>query len=518
MGSIGGMTKEDKSIKTGNVCLGRNKVLKLLLFFFLSSSLVFFYFSFLTAVTTDSTIYFRYLEILKGNLPLGEWDVVRGPTMPIIIYTITKIFGDNTLGFTFGTFVFFLIAITTAYKIISNILLTQSNKTIKTVTWILFILLFVFNPLIIGYYHLMLTEFVAMTFALITVFLSIKWISIDPLKEKTKFVIYFIVFLLLSISMWFLKQPYVVVALIPIFLATILSILKLRNRANTLLKILVFIFCVIGVVGSIRIWDQTLLKKGNIASEQEAEGYLAGGLIHAVSNFREIERGENESYRKYEVLSAFRNRPVDTLVIPDIAEDPVSMKDTLLFLKTVTVKYPEKVAMSYVANYASLINLFPYYYKSLNPQKRFFRPGELRAENENLGLAIYFRDSTFLGGATKKRDNMSQYEMGNPTKALSPVVTKTLTSLLPIYLLTATLLIAPVSFVVLSIIYLTNKSVRKGKKSLLYESLILLFGFSSLHVLSHAISGATVDRYSIVAYPTAIVGTILLINVIGPKK
>lgn len=512
------MNKEGKFIKMKNVYLKRDKILKLLLFFFLSSSLVFFYFSFLTVVTTDSTIYYRYLEILKGNIPLGQWNVVRGPTMPIIIYTITKIFGDNILGFTLGTFVFFITAIATAYSIISNILLTQSNKTIKVITWILFILLFVFNPLIIGYYHVMLTEFVAMTFALITISLSIKWISIDPLKQRTKYITYSLLFILISISMWFLKQPYVIVAIIPISLATILSIFKLRNRSNTILKVLISLLCIVGVVGSIKIWDQALLKKGNIASREEAESYLADGLIDAVSNFRETERGKNEEYRKYDVLSVFRNKAVDTIVIQDIVEDPVSMKDTLLFLKTVTIKYPEKVVMSYVANYASLINLFPYYYKSFNSQKRFFKPEELRGENESIGLAIYSRDSTFLGGATEKRASMSQYEMGNPSKALSPIIIKTLTSLYPIYLLTATLLISPVFFVVLLIIYLTNKPVRNGKKTLLYESLILLFGYSSLHVLFHAITGARVDRYSIVAYPTAIVGTILLLNFIRPKK
>ena len=150
--------------------------------------------------------------------------------MPLIIYTITELFGDNTLGFVLGTFIFYLTGIISGYLIISKVLLTQSNKTIKTLIWILFVILFIFNPLIIGYYHVMLTEFVAMTFTLLTIYLSIKWISLDPLKEKMKFVLYFLIFLIISISMWFLKQPYVIVTLIPISLATILSIVKLKNK------------------------------------------------------------------------------------------------------------------------------------------------------------------------------------------------------------------------------------------------------------------------------------------------
>ncbi len=523
----------------------KQKFLKLSFLFFLSIILVYFYFSFLTVVTTDSTIYYKYLDIIKGNIPLKEWNVVRGPTMPLIIYTITKLFGDNTLGFLLGTFIFFLTTIATAYKIISNVLLTQSSKTIKTLTWILFTLLFIFNPLIIGYYHVMLTEFVAMTFTLLTIYLSIKWISLDLLKEKTKSIIYVLIFITISISMWFLKQPYVIVALIPISLATILSIPKLKNKTNTLVKILTLIFCISSVFLSITAWDKVLVKNEVQPSLTKSKGYLTGGLIDALSNFREVEEEEIQSllyegkfiddqeiklmeeidsgkskythYRVFKVLSILRSKDKDVLIVP-VSTEHSDYTNVFSIIGTTFKKYPANFIMSYVSNYGSMVNLTPYFYKSLNPRKRFFQPGELRGENESIGFAIYYRDSTFLGGAYEKRELMRQYEMGNPSKALPPFITEILTSLLPIYLLTTTLLISPICFIVLLIIYLTNRSVRNETISILYESLILLFGYSSLHVLSHAITGATVDRYSIVAYPSAIIGCILLMNFIKHKS
>lgn len=521
--------------------------LKLLIILFLVSILVFIYFSFLTVVTKDSTNYYHYVDIFRGISPLSEWLRVRGPTMPLIIYIFVEIFGDNSLGFLFGTFLFFLISIGSGYVLINNIVKKQENRILKIIIWLSFIILFVFNPSIIGYFHVMITEFVAITIALISCLISINWISLDISKEKMKFIIYSLVFIILSILMWFLKQPYVVVILIPLFLGTFISIIKIKKISNTICKITVFLLSIIFVILSISAWDNILTTNGSLPAKIESEEYLTDGLVRAVSNFRRIKYEDshnqtfiesskyidtkervlikeitngNESfkdYNLYEVLGVFNSYVVDIIVVPDITLGTTSVNDVKVFYYDVLKRYPQQVFSSYVFNYLALIDLIPYDHQNIVPVKRLLGLHELRGENQSIGLAIYFRESTFLGSATYNGNHMRQYEMNNPSNLSSSFLAK-LVGMSSLALLTLVLLLSPFLFALFTFIYLFKKKLITEKNTLLFETLIILFGFSFLHVAFHAFTGAIVDRYSFVAYPTSIIGCILLINFISSEK
>ena len=55
-------------------------------------------------VMPDSTEYYDYLKIFYGISPLADWNVVRGFSLPLILFISTKIFGNNSFGLLTGTF------------------------------------------------------------------------------------------------------------------------------------------------------------------------------------------------------------------------------------------------------------------------------------------------------------------------------------------------------------------------------------------------------------------------------
>lgn len=521
------------------------------IFLLIGVLLVAIYFSFFTIITPDGIGYYNYLEILKGDLPLSSWDPVRGPTMPLIIFGIVKLFGDTSLGFLMGTFLFFLVMIGVAYLIIRGIIKSQNNSTIRLIIWILFVFLFVFNPLIIGYYHVMLTEFVAATVAMVCCLLSIKWVNIEVKREKEKTLLFSVFFIIICPLMWFLKQPYVLAVFIPFFLGTMMSIVKKSTFTNIFVKLSVFLLCILSVITSISLWDNILTSNGSTSSLNKTNSFLTSSFTYAISNFRlleyevshsdefvnsteqidsremelmsEIVNDDNEEtdYNLYQVLSIIDSLKLDIIVVPDLDKDIISVKDTIHFFKVSTVQYPLHVLSSYILNYLGLIDLIYFDSQLYLPIKSYIKPNELHGENEVIGLAIYNNYSTVLGNPLTippiAREKMPQYVNNNPSNLLSDNILMKLirTSL---HSLTIVLLLSPILFVILFLLFISNKKYRLKPKSLLFESCIILFGFSFLEVLFHALTGAIVDRYSFIAYPTALLGFILLLNFISLKK
>src|SRR4030042_278743 len=122
----------------------------------------------------DSGQYFSYFKILSGELSGESWDPVRGAIFPIYLKIITDLFG-NTINSLIIPVVFFhlLLFFIASYFVISSF--DDSYSLSKRTIWILLILVFAFiivDPLIIGFYHAVLTEYIASTIALLSCLIS----------------------------------------------------------------------------------------------------------------------------------------------------------------------------------------------------------------------------------------------------------------------------------------------------------------------------------------------------------
>lgn len=505
--------------------------------------LVFIYFSFLPVISPDSSNYYFFMKIIAGDIPLSAWNPVRGPGTPFVLYLITRILGDNVIGFLVGSFLSYLVLLFFIYLIIKEINKLYRDKISSAIVWYFFVTLIVFNPLAIGYYHAMLTEFVATTIAIVGCFLAYKWVDVEFEKSRTTFLLYVIIFSFLSAFVWFLKQPYLSIILFPLFISTMLSIIKRRNTKNILSKILSFVFIIVSLVASINMWNYFLVNKGGVSLKGRGAGdLLSTGLIPALSNFRvrrdldtinesyidgivyleELEKNkikdiirkdlEDEEYLLYDVIN-IKGDIVDTIVWFRTSKNPVTVTEALHFIWEQVKEYPVLCIDSYITNYLATINVFATNldnYLHYFPVKTFTEGSN---ENRGLSLAILLDRPIYWWApddAPYKITYMPEYEKINEPNELA----KNLLSInveTSLFLFKIVFFFSPFAFMYFTVLYVLQIYKKgKSKNVFLYQLLIVLFGTSFLHVLLHAITGAIIDRYAFVAYPLSLLGMILL--------
>ena len=123
----------------------------------------------------DSTEYYGYLKIFYRIEELSNWNIVRGPSFPFILYIITILFSNSSLGLLLGTYIFYLLVILASVFILNK---THCEKvSYKIAMYMLLVVLVFLNPILIGYMHALLTEFSVMPTLLISSIIGLLWIK-----------------------------------------------------------------------------------------------------------------------------------------------------------------------------------------------------------------------------------------------------------------------------------------------------------------------------------------------------
>ena len=360
----------------------KNKKNILVLIFCIFITVMFF--TYQVVITYDTSHYLWLTSLLSKGGDFSTWDVARGPIFPMFIRTCNIIFGHNTNGLLLGMFIFYILMLLGCYLIYKDTIKDEEhfNKKVKYILIFLFLLLVVFNPMIIGYYHTLLTEFVGMTFSIIGCYLAWKWIGINFKENKVKYSIYTLVLAILTAIAWQLKQPYVTTILFPIIIASIISFVRNVNFKNFLQRIATLITCIIVLVASIKIWN-LILEKNNVTIKENrtSAGFFASGILGGMTNYniqdiesfdttQEIEEstkiaGEDKAkikdileskseYRAYLVIDTNK----ENYEIIYLKENVISTTESIKFLLSSLIKDPKAIIGGYVSNYLATISIY----------------------------------------------------------------------------------------------------------------------------------------------------------------
>jgi hypothetical protein len=526
------------------------------LYIFLFLLLTFFYFSFVVTVSQDSTGYYKYLDILKGTVSFKEWDIIRGPVMPVVLLIIFTLFGNSVLGFLIGTYLFYLALIYFLYKIISMTVNKLDHK-ITNIIWTLFALFVVFNPLIIGYYHALLTEFIATTIAAMCLYYSIKILDENITKKYRYGILLF--FSIITPFMWLLKQPYVFITLIIFSISNLLFILKNRSFKRIITSFIAFFVILTITFTGVSIWNMVLEKNHSKSTNNQSSSFVSGGLIAGVTSVYKIGTKdktkiisliefipdlndkqeqdfinyvkENSVYNYwsiYYILNVSGNQIKNFYLVNHSSETSLTISETLKFYKYLITKHPEVVASSYYANYLATCNV----YTSVVTGGIGYRPIKVMTnwnhENDFFGLMQYkFKETTWWKyyefeddnpNMVYSHENMSQFEKINKPNIIAKTYANA-TSKISLWLFRILFMVAPLMGSYIFIKYMedlfkgTNKHLQK-----ISEIIIILYGFSFLYTLFFSLIGSIIDRYIFPAYPAVIIATILLIEYFNMYK
>lgn len=209
-------------------------------------------------ISVDGSVYHTYLDYFKGK-SLASWNTIRGFGFPLILFVITELFGDNTKGVLIGFLLFYLGMIFCAFKIIYYLIKDNNLKKRQATYWVLFIVFFLFNPLILSYSHMLLTEAVVPFFYLLGALICLKWSDINFKEFKRKFIVYFIIISILGVFIWQIKQPYAFAYWALIGITAIVNGIWHKSFKIFLQKILVLFSCIIFTGCSVVIWNRVII-------------------------------------------------------------------------------------------------------------------------------------------------------------------------------------------------------------------------------------------------------------------
>lgn len=484
--------------------------------------------SFFTArltITWDSAHYMSYVEIFEDIKPFSSWDIVRGPIFPLFIFIGDKLFGKNAIGLL--TLIFFV------YLIYCYLVYLVSKKIFKDVKYgkyfsLLFILFGIFNPLIFGYFHTLLTEFLAITLMVLCCYLSWKWIYIKNKRQKINYSLFFILSLPFS---YFLKQPFICIVFIPLLVSIIICIIKNHDIKNVIYRFGTMIVSIIVLFIGVFCWNHFLIYKNvDMNTGRDSSSLLTGQLLGAVSNFDlsiiddysliENDKSLSKKERSYAKRLIDNNKKIllikifdnDKLIESDlilVGDNGSSVLDVVKELSFFSVKHPDLLIESYSKNYCAISSIcvidsadgVGYWITNRMEFINLFENNSIAYKFLNSGSNLFYLSS-------EKYESAKYYEQ---IGGLS--ITSRLLSILKVptnVMYKLVMVLMPfVSILFFVFTFIKRKTIIKN--DLYYFGIIFLIS-SFLTTLISSSTGQIIDRYSVYCFIPGLIGIIACVK------
>ena len=446
------------------------------------------FFSIRLVITYDSAHYLNYVAIFEGNLPASSWDIVRGPIFPTIIFLFDTFFGKTNTGILLGTFLFYLIFATICYKICKEICQNYKHKNlIQNICLAVLIL----NPLIMGYFHVLLTEFIAITITILNVLIAYKWIFCNSRNKKHLFL--YTTYIILSIIFCYhLKQPYIIISFIPPTISAIISIVNHHSLKNIIYRIGTLILSLIFLLISIVSWNKILEKMGaDMNTGRDSSSLFSQQLLQT-----------------YKVTYDQDN---------DGKNDPISTIDAVGILFNDFVSDPQRIAQIYISNYCGLSSICIIDSSDgVNYEPTLTFAGTDTFENTAIGYRPYSASSNLFIMPNDLYNQAIPYGENTNRSFISIAMN---IFRIPTNLLFKIAISLCLPFLIWLII-IKIKTKEKKFLPLFYLNLILLIT-SFLHIAISAGIGLIIDRYAIEAFIPSLLGifgTITYTKIIFSKQ
>jgi hypothetical protein len=499
------------------------KVSKWIAFLILILPITLFYFYIPIFIFPDSYHYLLNTEILLGATAFSDWYIIRGPSLSIYLFPFLFFFGSTVGSLLLATYFSFVAYLAITWGVITKFLKELTlNKFAAIFVCLLFVILILINPVLFGYFHALLTEFLAIFLGLFTCMVVWNWSHQDLEKDKKKRLGYVLIFVFLVVFSWFLKQPYISTTIFPILAGVFIAILRKGGRKNLFRGILVVVLSFISLFSSIFVWNALLEKSGNPETASDFNTpTLNGSIIHGLSNFRsygekvyideetveedsllkEVDKAkmlsildgeDNSSFKVFNVLTPSGEITSREVFYYNGME--YSFLESVAFTLKLLRRYPLSVFDSYVKNYLSAINVI----QRTNSE-----------QNLGIGLAFLYNEENLLWLTPEQRVGVQDYYKPNPVEFFSPEV-KSFMSDLYLNIFKIFYLLLPFLWIYSLLSCINNNRKGATQDNYLKELVFILLSYALLHTLLHVFTGAIIDRYLIVSFPAVILAFILL--------
>lgn len=243
------------------------------------------HFSLPLVITYDTAHYHLYLPILSGLEPLSAWDRARQPGYPLFLWAVRHLLGGSQHAF---LLVHFVLLISIVGQSLSFVWRRHRQAWPRLLAIALLTFFILLDPLVVGYYHVLLTECVAATIAVTSCFRAVLWVSwtTSSARANARFWSELLFWCILVVFSYHLKQSYLFCALIPFFVATIISFFSRKETSSRLLQTGAVAAVLASLGASISLWNYILPENKDphmLTREPSAIGakFLVAGLARA---------------------------------------------------------------------------------------------------------------------------------------------------------------------------------------------------------------------------------------------
>ena len=516
----------------------KNNYFKVIIVTSLLILITYVFFQFNIFITYDSSWYYSYLRYFNGAADFSNWNIIRGPSFPFVMFIITKIFGDNSFGMLIGLYIIYMLFIVLGYRLLKELYVYSKSDYPLFYYVIAYIVLLIFNPMFLGYSHAMLTEAIVPTFLLIAGIICFKYYKIN-LKDSriSKYIIYTIGLSLLSLFVYFIKQPFVPPVWMAILITAVLSFINYKSWKDFLLKVSTFIIAFLITLLGVFIFNNIIVSKSD--KNASASNMAANGIFGMSYNFKPLEQEEycKKDFLDNRVFSDKDKNKVSELMennkddwcsmftpydVMDVNQnyymtiirydnESKSIFDSIGFLVGLWIKYPRISIQSYYENYMVLTDLSAS--DGVTPIDGL--RSDIIEENDDMAYSIYnidWKNAYWLWdenefpypkglGIYPPKDMESYAGQCTENEELSVIVQL----FEPI---STTLFKGLMFFSVLIMVYSFIMFIRY--KNHLYFIITLFSGMAVTNILFHTVFGTTIDRYIYPTYPLMLLVFIFL--------
>ena len=471
----------------------------------------------------DSSGYYLNSLIMLRKIPFSEWFIIRGFGFPLIITIFIVLFGNSMNGLLFGIYLFYILMLIIIGLILKKYL-KDNNK--KWVFYILFWIMFVFNSIMLGYSHTLLTEAIMPTIYLGSICIFNYWI----LKKRSNVAFNFmvsVIIILLGILIWFIKQPYYPAYFATLCFSAIIFGINKRSFKEFAKKGILCVLSLICLLFSIMLWNRFSPDQDNAANDYN-KMFMSGAILGG-NNLYYYKVDDNEScnldyisnldnktqkklksfYKKnkdtwcehfeaYEVYNEKGERSFIELIISE--DTTISNFEKIEFLITNIFKHPKLTLASYYHNYLAISDVenrdFSNGYRSNLVIDRY-----AIGENGSNGIFTYNNTDIVL-----LDESAFVQHFKNNTKQVNTRLNQYMNILFD---LDQSLFRFSMMMVIPALIYSLFLYLKTKRKDAVLPLLIAFMSF--INIFFHVFTGAIIDRYIYPVYPLLMLDILLLI-------
>lgn len=465
--------------------------------------------------TFDSFWYISYLDYFIGTRPLNEWFAGRGFTFPIILW-LAYLIQPNSWGIEIILCSFYMLFSTYIFKLFVLIKSECFGKKLEIIDCIIVGIFIIFNPIIWGYAHLVLTESISVSLLIFYSYYALRFFfnRRKAIAKNRSYILFLMFSCIMTSILWFLKQSFFVNTIILAIILELGSIVYHLNTKKIIYMLLLIFSMMLSINVPTTIWYNII---------EVNDDTFAGGLVDKICCLRYF-YPENENIANgCTVKISIMNDNYDVIDNFDYTfEDGLKR---LQYVWKCFQKSPGRLLMGYIDNYMLMSDVFQnplasdgiavYAYGSVLRDHPF---QTLLGNNNNINLSGEHRllvqtnikngynslsavenARELLQSVNGYTDILNQYETINSPNFISKIMSNKFIWDIAMIWYTVLLIGTPIIFIWSLIKYLIDKS----------RSIMVVYGMFSAYAFSlimmHVLTGQPIDRYAFPAYAAMLI-------------